>query len=503
MNIVNKAVRKFHKITGITAAVFFLMWFASGLVLLYHKYPKVTEKEMYSRMDVLRESKLPEIGMIPGMTDTTKIKTLSVARHLGHTAWTISTKSSRKDNAMSAKSDTGKKLIFAGDSLLPLSSPTRPQLDSIARIWAGSENITSADTLNERGQWILYEKYEKQLPIIRYKFDNPKKSEIFISIKNGEVVQESTRPERIWSYVGAIPHKLYIPSIRTDMKLWENTLLAGALLCLAASLSGIYIGIYYLLKNKRKHRHFATPFKRKVWRYHHISGLIFGIFLIGWGISGCLSMQRIPKWMVGYEGDYLVSSSRLWGKKNLQLEKYKLNYKDLFKCYNDIKSISWEHFGNIPAYHIVAGEEEHYIDASHSGEVKALDIPQEEIGKAVRRCFGDSVGFTMTLMNEYDEYYLAYKGNQPLPVWKVEIDNNDGSRLYVSPADGYVKYLNRNRMAKKWLFAAPHYLDAKWFMLHQDVRYASLWILCLGGIFVILTGACIFATKEKSKHKKQ
>ena len=35
---------KVHKITGLSIAVFFSMWFVTGIVLVYHPYPKVTEK---------------------------------------------------------------------------------------------------------------------------------------------------------------------------------------------------------------------------------------------------------------------------------------------------------------------------------------------------------------------------------------------------------------------------------------------------------------------------
>ena len=499
MNVINKSIQWVHKWTGIIIALFFAMWFISGVILLYHKYPRVTTEDLYRHMESLNAESLPDLYSIPGLADTTRVKNLSVARENGVNVWTISGVSAKKENPMYIKPIVDDKFIFTDSILSPAVPIPASGLDSIACLWANSDAIAKVDTLTKRGQWILYERYDKSLPILKYSFDNPEKSEIFISQRNGEVVQASTRPERIWSYFGAIPHKFYFPFLRTDVEKWKTAILVGGLFCLVAALSGMYIGIYYLIKNKRKHNRFSSPFKKKTWRYHHIAGLVFGIFLIAWGISGSLAMQRVPKWLVNYEGDYFVSASKMWGRKALPLEKYRLDYRDVFKNYTDIKSISWEHFGNHPAYLIVSGDKEIHIDAAEAYSVKLLELSQEEIEKAVTRYFGDDVRYTMSLQEDYDEYYLSRKGGYPLPVWRIDIDNADGTRMYVSPSDGYVKYLNDNRMAKKWLFSATHYLDIKYFVLHQGLRYTCLWILSAGCLFVIITGVCIFFSKEKAK----
>ncbi|MDE5713043.1 MAG: hypothetical protein K2I16_05395, partial [Muribaculaceae bacterium] len=234
----------------------------------------------------------------------------------------------------------------------------------------------------------------------------------------------------------------------------------------------------------------------------HMSGLVFGILIISWGISGSLAMQRVPKWLVNYEGEYFVNSSKLWGKEPLKLDSYKLDYRDLFSKFKDIKSISWEHFGEVPAYLVINGDKEIYVDASVSGEIRLMNLSKEEIESAVRRYFGDNVNYTISEMNEYDEYYLSQADGYPLPVWKIDVENKDGSRLYVSPTTGYVKYLNKNRMTKKWLFGATHYLGIKYFVLHKTLRYVCLWILSMGCIFVCITGLCIYFSKTKAKHKK-
>lgn len=503
MNIVNKSINWLHKATGVTIAVFFIMWFVTGIVLLYHSYPRVTDTDRYEHMEALIKDEMPALSEIPGLSDTVAVQTLAVKKKLGETVWTLSGIDYKKDTPMDIIPVTEGEYVVSADTLTEPKSLTSQSLDSIAALWASATDIERIDTLHERGWWVMYERYEKSLPILRYYFDNADKSEVFISEKTGEVLQITTRRERFWSWIGAIPHKLYFPFLRNDVKRWENVLLVGGLFCLAAALSGMYMGIYYLIVNCRKNHRIGSPFKKKIWKYHHVGGLVFGVFLIAWGISGSLAMQRVPKWLVNYDGDYFVSSSKLWGKKPLCIADYRLDYRELFNKYKEIKSISWEHFGKLPAYLIVTGSDEVYVDASREGVIAPLNLSKEDIERAVKRYVGKETEFSMTLMDEYDEYYLSGNGEYPLPVWKVDIHNSDGSRMYISPSNGYVKYLNRNRMAKKWLFGAMHYLGIKYFVLHNRLRHICLWLLCMGCVFVCVSGLGIYFSKVKaaSRHK--
>lgn len=503
MNILTRTVRRIHRITSLAIVLFFVMWFVTGIVLLYHSYPRVTAADRYRHQEKICPDSLPGLFDIPGLSGDVEVQTLSLKCRYGQTVWTISGVDGRRNTPMDGEAVHSGEYVLKGDSLCSPVTVTPGMLDSIAISWTSGSHILSVDTLTERQQWVMYERYEKSLPILRYHMSDPDRSEIFIAEKNGDVLQATTRQERIWSWLGAIPHKLYIPFLRKDVKRWENVLLTGGLFCLFSALSGLYMGIYYLWVNKRNSGVVGSPFKKRIWRWHHISGLIFGVFLVAWGISGSLAMQRMPKWLVNYEGDYFVSSSKIWGRNPLPLREYKLDYLELFLHYDDIKSVSWEHFGNVPAYRIINGEEEIYIDASTAGDVKRLSLTRKDVAEGVERYFGENIKYSIELQEEYDEYYLSPSGRYPLPVWRVEVENADGVRMYVSPSDGYVKYLNRNRMVKKWLFSATHYLGIKYFVLHERIRHLSLWILSVGCVFVCVTGAGVYISKQRAVRKQK
>ena len=45
-----------HIWSGRIIVLFFFMWFFSGLVLIYHPYPKLTDKEIYSHLPLYGDS---------------------------------------------------------------------------------------------------------------------------------------------------------------------------------------------------------------------------------------------------------------------------------------------------------------------------------------------------------------------------------------------------------------------------------------------------------------
>lgn len=119
MNIFNKTIRKIHKYSGLVIALFFIMWFATGIILLFHKYPKVEQEETFAHMEPLSQKELPEIYDIPCLNDITKVRTLSVSRDLGQTVWTISGASNRKEHAMDKNNKSAEKFLVVGDTLIP------------------------------------------------------------------------------------------------------------------------------------------------------------------------------------------------------------------------------------------------------------------------------------------------------------------------------------------------------------------------------------------------
>lgn len=48
-----------HRILGTLLSILFCMWFLSGLVMIYHTFPRVKQADRWSRMDYLKADSLP------------------------------------------------------------------------------------------------------------------------------------------------------------------------------------------------------------------------------------------------------------------------------------------------------------------------------------------------------------------------------------------------------------------------------------------------------------
>ena len=289
---------------------------------------------------------------------------------------------------------------------------------------------------------------------------------------------------------------------------------------------GFYVGIVVLIRRRLKKHVWENPYKKFVYRWHEFIGLGMGLFMILWGFSGMFIMERIPQWVAPYEGDYTISASRFWGRKPLPLSAYKLDYTQLTTVCKDIKSVDWTHFGSVPVYAVVNADSMVYIDASKSTP-EPVEVSSEEIlecaikvisqgksdgenshghatrmerekssenstpdsGKETETATIQKSDCSIELLTAYDEYYSDRDNEYPLPVYKVDINNADGSRFYVSPQTGEVRYSNHNRRVKRWAVNAIHYLKIQALMKHKVLWTICIWVLCLGGAFVSLTGA--------------
>lgn len=474
MSRFSNSIISLHRLTGTLVALFFAMWFLTGLVLIYHSYPGVADQERHLHRETLPDS-LPALSaMLERLPEGVIPTRVSLRQFQGQTLFTLE----NRDTTLTFCPDPS-------ESVRPVNWQT---IEAVARAWVDADPVR-VDTLHRRAQWILYSSYDRKLPIYRFTYDDPAHHELFISKKDAEVQQFTDRRSRRWAYFGAIPHKFYIPAIRGDADRWKRWITAGGIFCFAAALTGLYTGFYRLVQHYRRQKKLGSPYRKRIYRWHHVAGLVFGIFMVAWGISGAMSMQRIPTWLVPMEGDYFFSSATMWNKrKTMPLERYALDYRLLQATYPELKEVEWVHFGDLPAYRIVEGSHERYIDASGMS-VREMTIPESEVAAGVRRLNGEEASFRIEWMTVYDNYYLSRWDTLTLPVYKVILDDADGQVYYVNPKTGYVRYLTRNKKVKKWVFSGIHYLNIKWLIERPVLWTMAIWTLCLGGAFVSLTGA--------------
>ena len=84
-----KFLFRIHKYVGGFIAVFFLMWFVTGVILVYHPYPRISDKMVNSKMETL-DSSLPDLNSVANRVDG-EIQALSLKQFQGQTVFKIKT----------------------------------------------------------------------------------------------------------------------------------------------------------------------------------------------------------------------------------------------------------------------------------------------------------------------------------------------------------------------------------------------------------------------------
>ena len=472
-----------HRILGVVTCLLFLMWFITGLVLIYHPFPDVDKSLKNKLADNISQAILP----IDSLPIPNGISKLTLNQQNQEAVFTI------KDKKQLSK------IVATDPNQFPKSIDVN-ELNHIARKWSNGP-ILKIDTLEKRDIWIMYNKYVDELPIYKIHFDDAEQHQLYISSRNGEIQQFTTKSERVWGYVGSIPHKLYIPALRQNTELWIDTLTTLATLCLIACITGLVLGIRAYIVRYKRTKTFSSPYKKKVYKLHNIIGLVFGIFLLTWAISGMMALRKTPQWLVKTHQSYPYT--KVMQGNPIQLEDFKLDYRTVLKSHSNVKEISWNYFYNHPYYQVTTDEGVISIDAMQTSEINPYVIDPEVLSEAIKKIHGDSVSFEANIINEYEEYYLPWTRSLPLPAYKVTVDTPDKNRYYIATDGSKITHIDKNRKARKWLFKGFHYLHFQFLMERPILWTISIWTLSLGCITICGTGLVLSIKYLKRKFRKK
>ena len=133
----NKWLFRIHRWVGAVVGLFFLMWCLSGLVLVYHPFPYVDERDLQARMEPLPDS-LPAVDSVAKRLPegaAAKVRTVTVRRFQGQTLFDFET----KDTTYTLCADSA-------EVRRPITAET---IRNVARRWVDAP-IARIDTLHSR-----------------------------------------------------------------------------------------------------------------------------------------------------------------------------------------------------------------------------------------------------------------------------------------------------------------------------------------------------------------
>ncbi|MCD8185937.1 MAG: hypothetical protein LUD68_05630 [Rikenellaceae bacterium] len=194
--------------TGIVLSLLFLMWFLSGIVMIHHSFPRVSQQDRMQAQQPLRGT-LPDLQTILSVVpDSVRLQSLRVEMFL--------------DTPVAELQGRDYLQTVTLDTFEPLASPPDfAVIDRLARAWC-SASVLRVEPLHKLDQWIPFGRNREELPVYKYFFDDPQQHQLYISSRSGRVLQFTDKQQRFWAWLGAIPHWVYFTSLRQHQAAWSN-----------------------------------------------------------------------------------------------------------------------------------------------------------------------------------------------------------------------------------------------------------------------------------------
>jgi PepSY-associated TM region len=491
-----------HRWLGIAGCVVFLVWFASGVVMVYARMPRLTAEERLVRIapvDVTRLRVRPaEAAAAADVTpERLRISMLGdrpVYRFLEEGYWTT------------AFADTGE----------PLRSLKRETALEIARRFAPehASTATYAAYLEQPDQWTIDGGLPRFLPLHRISLGDAAATNLYVSDRTGEPVMKTTSRGRFWGYMGAVLHWTYFTPFRLQPELWRWSIIYAALIGCVMCLSGLVVGIWrfsgsarYRLKRVPSH----SPYAGMLW-WHHYAGLLFGVFSFTWALSGALSLtpwdwapssspsaQHVAAVMGGPLRLQDVTIPRVRAAASViaseftpkEFEVLQFHGAPFLMAYRPPSAEQAAAATNpdARAFHSAALSLEHRLVVIGAPERGALNQFDDDsvIAAAKKAMPGVAVSAALWL-REYDAYYYDRHGARPLPVIRVEYDDPAHTWLYLDPLHGAV-VMKQERLSRlnRWLYNGLHSLDFPFLYYRRPLWDLVVILLSIGGVVLSVT----------------
>lgn len=503
MRLFRKYLILSHRYLGIAACLLVLMWFATGIVMMYTGgMPMVSEELVLERADPLDLAAFritPEeasdlAGYADGIDGQGTPPPISMVTLLGRPAYRIG--------------PLGQVTVFAdnGEFLTELDEQQGAQVAaSFARVDASKVQFVGA--FDDVDQWT----FQKSPPFLKYAIDDGLGTEIYVQPYTGDIEMITTSQQRMYAWMGTIPHWFYFSALRTNQSLWFNSVVYTAEAVCLLTLLGIVLGFVLFRKPKPFNLKKAIPYAGPM-RWHYVTGVIFGLFTLTWAYSGVLSMEPFD-WT---NGRGLTVRPSYFSGGTMDLAAFRPMDPVLFDEIAggrpikqvQLRKIQGQHFYDVrlgpqngftpkegerlhQPYRITPASDPNQIlvsadtlvARSHGfsvDDVKARlaeELPGERIVDA-------------ELLNEYDSYYYSRQNLHPLPVVRVKFDDPAETWVYVDPRDSnLLTTVHRLERVERWAYNGLHSLDFKFLYDKRPLWDITMLVLCFGGLFTSGVGA--------------
>lgn len=470
------------------------LWFVSGIVMLFVGYPKLTATEHLQS--------LPDLSSQQDYID--------VDEALSVTGKTSSPSSIR----LSSIANTPVFLfMFPEEGMAAVNANTGELIDSVSpqqALLSANQFNKTAETeyigLVDKDAWTQSSALNPERPLHVIKLNDAAQRLIYISSHTGRIVRDATLNERRWGWLGAWLHWIY--PLRS-MPWWADMIIYLSLTATIMAMLGQYLGIkrWRFSSTYRSGSH--SPYRSGFARWHHIAGLVFGVFLIAWIFSGMMSMR--PWNLLANQSQLPISE---FSAGPLAPVNSPLSISDVLARFESA------HFQPTElAWHRVAGQM--WLSALNiQGESQVLplfgdntvstQIPFLTLKNTVNT-LSPNINKQFEWLTAYDFYYYgrdeqSMYGNRtrPLPLLRVTFADNAQTWWHINPANGEViESVDQQRRLARWLFNLLHSWDWQPLLERPWLRQILIIGFSLGGLMISISGVVMGWRRLRGTKKRK
>jgi uncharacterized membrane protein len=469
-----------HRWLGIGGCLLFVMWFVSGVVMMYVGYPTLTEGERLAGLRALdvgqaRVSPAAALEALPEAARQQPPRRVALEMQGGaqpQPVWRI------------VDARGGRHAVSARDGRL-LAGTDAAQAEAVARDFSGQPAARWAETL-ERDQWTVPQGLNPLRPLHRIELNDAAGTELYVLARTGEVVRDTTRSERFWNWLGSVPHWIYFTPLRADPPLWHDVVVWLSAACIVSAVTGIVIGILRLRLRRRFRNGSVTPYTGWM-AWHHIAGLVGGFFVLTWIVSGWLSMNP-NRWFERNPVDAATMARYTGGEISTFPWPPAMPPAGEGAAAPREALLQW--FDGRPLLQLRDAQARVRVVDAASGA--PASIAREDIVRAAARLRPGATLNEAVLQTAYDFHWYGHHRERVLPVWRLAFDDAARTRLYIDPSNGQLAgSSDRNARLRRWLFNAAHSLDFPWLIQYRPAWDLVVWLLSIVGAVASASGVVI------------
>lgn len=459
-----------HRYLGIAVGLVMLIWTVSGIIMMYQEYPELNDQESRALLAPLSFAECCELPALPVFSEQ-GFRTARIEMSGSLPVLRVIQRDGRDLNYNLATGRQFDEITQREGDLLAA--------DFAYREFPDTQFQFAAEIHTD--QWTVYGSYNHHRPLYRYRVADEEASEFYISSRTGEIVQLTTRKERVWGYLGAVLHWLYPTVLRQHTAVWAQTVIWLTILGIFLTSIGLYIGIRQYRQRSNGKR---SPY-RGMALWHHYAGLIFGLLTLTWVFSGLFSMNP---WGA-LEGEGIAAESHRLAGRFLSWDDISTGVVNLQNLDRTPEAVRYEISTLAGEAQVIAYTREGFGERLQLNSLQPSSLSTAQLRALAEELQPGSEIINAELITASDSYYYNHHEQREFPVYRVEFNDNELRRYYLSAVNGsIVRKVDRDARWYRWIFYGLHRGDFSALLRSRPLWDLFMVTLLLGVTVVCFTG---------------